>query len=113
MIGDLLISHKPPLAPLWLQNLPVAVDVESSTPIKDVYFFPRGEWDKFDKLPPSTGVPIGRLMAKRPKTVGHRFTEALLRGHLDEVSIVPMITCLSLPNEQDASVCFFHELVYI
>ena len=52
-------------------------------------------------------------MAKRPKTVGHRFTEALLRGHLDEVSIVPMITCLLLPNEQDASVCFFHELVYI
>ena len=52
-------------------------------------------------------------MAKRPKTVGHRFTEALLRGHLDEVSTVRMITCLLLPNEQDASVCFFHELVYI
>lgn len=49
-------------------------------------------------------------MAKRPKTVGHRFTEALLRGHLDEVSIVPMITCLLLPNEQNASVCFFMNL---
>lgn len=69
---------------------------------------------KFDQLLPlQLNWPrIGRLMAKRPKTVGHRFTEALLQGHLDQVAIVPRITCLLLPNEHDAAVFFFHELVY-